>query len=1847
MKSQAQSISITSAPYSQLMTSLQQQENQVHQRIADLRKEGLWSLRRLPKLQEAARPKSHQDFLLEEMQWMATDFVQERRWKTATAKKLIRNVVRYHEDKRLHKERSKKAEQNRLRRLAASTAREIEHFWSSIKQVVEIKLQVEEERMKKTSNVQEISKRGQDTRIQDSAISGRKRKATTLLTDHEEIDEENAEVRNSEKENMGHQIELTDLAQEMEDSVSERASPLKEVVFIESLLRIDQHEGTEKTSAAMKHMRDIVEVAAAAEVLLPKDSAQITTAVEGDTPSLLYGTLRAYQKIGLDWLVKLYKKNLNGILGDEAGLGKTTQVIAFFTHLACNEGNWGPHLVVVQSRNILKWEIELKHWCPELKRLCIGSQRELIENKQELMKPNSFNVCITSYKQLFKGHQTLRKMRWRYLVVDDMQKIKNLTEKHWEALFHLQSQHRLLLIDTPLPNALRELWTMLHFLIPGISIPYLDFLVKAANEGTQDYCHKVATRLHKIVQPFILRRSKRHVEKQLPKKYEYVLKCHLSNRQKAMYEDVLLQPRIQETLENGNFVSVLHVLMQLQRICNHPDLIKPRLSGSSYVSETLEYTAASLVLKVLERDLWKDSDTCLFDLIGVESKMTDYEAQVLPKQKVTRKLIEEIYSSPHPSPRPNPMKLKPSRLFQPVEYGQKPEGRIVDFPTPPSWRTGNIVTVMATHHGKRQGRLPLATFSANCNKKGDKIVKLSQLASTAGAQGKTIQPNMPVTLQFKGKTFTLSYGQLCQLTGGRLQQLQGSVLHIVSVPGLRDLQSQWPVALLPLYRAGAGTVQDTGFPKHLKHQADVPTSTLVTQQITNLAVDDPETESKSVSTLECPTQTAFEDRNRHLKERLDRIFSGNERRCSRVPLYGRDLLGICSLIGEKKIPQQSSTRDNKWMWAGFVNCCLSSSASRGQNDPLQTLILTSDQRQESLKDYINSTLCVLPAAVAAPAYLRVGNPPPSYRHGMKIFKQNLKEQAAPYLHHLQQITTPRLLQFPDRRLVQFDSGKLEALAVLLQKLKSKGHRALILTQMILMLDILELFLNVRFLTYIRIDENVNCEQYLELIKRFNRDKRIFCAILSSHSPSMSGSHIEANTVVFCDTDLDPLMHAKAQEWCDTIGRNKDIHIYRLVSGNSVEEMLLKNGTKCLIKEVATQANNYPMTFLTQQTAQELCEVHSSLEDLDFRVKAGEFVVLSEKPSLAETISSKVARLFAEALSVEQRKEDLGKYAQEARIESRTEVTSELRCPRSIKAPSQLKELDDIMDLLTPIEKYALNYLELFHDYNDQGKQKVNEESKTANREWEVNHIKKLKEKEDKMQWEEEEELLTYTRQDAYNMEYVYEDPDGQIERMPIWTPLTLLPDHNNVYIDSVTCLMYDSTPISESKLPPLYARKESRRNKHRHGEVAVPQSLFHRATPRMLKMRRKGNKQKTILLKQQTYFAKPLPAVVKPAAEAGRAAAGQDNPEWLISEDWALLQAVKTQLLERPSNLAIMSPVHTPNWDLVSDLVNSYNQVYRSPKHCQNRYENVVIPREEGKNISSHPVCTRQIYAEDQNAAHTQLYMSRFDLMKKIARKRSPSVKPLRNNDDKPSSRIQAAFCCTVSMSKEQKASGGTSTAQVVLGQQQTAAVPTAPRELVTVISTQGSQAGMSVAESSILTTGLTTWQTQTPLMAQVMSAKPTGVQLSSKTVTPVHFQLPGQQETEAVEVQVPRIQSQLQAQGQIQVQIPQAAQVPQENLPVVSVPPPIVPFAGVETLPFTEISVTEISVATGYPPKAAGAQTLDVHVHQFPKLTHQETQQQSHSFPDCSRPSSCVEKVQAQSQTAAVSQSSPAGHHA
>ncbi|KAM9624575.1 E1A-binding protein p400-like isoform 3-T3 [Morphnus guianensis] len=646
--------------------------------------------------------------------------------------------------------------------------------------------------------------------------------------------------------------------------------------------------------------------------------------------------------------------------------------------------------------------------------------------------------------------------------------------------------------------------------------------------------------------------------------------------------------------------------------------------------------------------------------------------------------------------------------------------------------------------------------------------------------------------------------------------------------------------------------------------------------------------------------------------------------------------------------QHCSARINKWCWAGFANCLPYSSTSEVLKDPLQELILTLKQQQIALKDVVTRDLCVLPAVAVAPPDLYVANPPYTYTHRMKVLKLNLKEQVLPYLHSMQHIARPHFLQFPNPQLVQHDSGKMEALAVLLRKLKARGHRVLILTQMIPMLDILELFLNFHFLTYIRVNESgAHSWHYLESIKNFNQDKRFFCAILSSHTPSTGVSHVNANTVVFYDTDLDPLMDTKAKEWCDKLARDRDTHIYRLINGNSVEERLLKKGIKHLIQEVAAQGDDCSTDLLTQVLCSEYAE------------------------------------------------EDSRKFTEETLSEIRNDIGSELCDSRNTMVPSQLEQLASFVDQLKPIEKYALNFLELFHTLNDQKSQKVNKELKTANIKWEYRHPKELEKAEEKFQ--QEVELLTYTRQDAYNTEFVCEGPDGEVEIMALWTPPVVPENHDDVYTDSVMCLMYTSTPIPESKLPPLFvrkARKQQRTDLSSSGKskkrccrrmVAPPPSLFDQVTPRILNTRQKNKAQKTLLwVKQKTYFARPLSALINAAADTG-----QDSPAWLIAEDLALLKAVK-QLRTLPLNLAMVSPAQTANWDFVSDVVNSCSYVYRSPKQCQNHYiKSLAGP--EGENIGGYALRVRQAYAKDKNSERSQIYMNHFELMTMTTRKRSSS----------------------------------------------------------------------------------------------------------------------------------------------------------------------------------------------------------------------------------------------------------------
>lgn len=187
--------------------------------------------------------------------------------------------------------------------------------------------------------------------------------------------------------------------------------------------------------------RRVEEAAVLAASLQPTGTTLSETAVGTPVPRLLRHTLREYQHVGLHWLATMYARGLNGILADEMGLGKTVQTIALLAHLALERRDWGPHLVVAPTSVVLNWEMEFKKWCPAFKILTYyGTIKERKMKRVGWTKANSFHVCITSYKLVVQDHQSFRRKRWKYLILDEAQNIKNFKSQRWQMLLNFQTE---------------------------------------------------------------------------------------------------------------------------------------------------------------------------------------------------------------------------------------------------------------------------------------------------------------------------------------------------------------------------------------------------------------------------------------------------------------------------------------------------------------------------------------------------------------------------------------------------------------------------------------------------------------------------------------------------------------------------------------------------------------------------------------------------------------------------------------------------------------------------------------------------------------------------------------------------------------------------------------------------------------------------------------------------------------------------------------------------------------------------------------------------------------------------------------------------------------------------------------------------------------------------------------------------------------------------------------------------------------------------------------------------------------------------------------------------------------
>ncbi|KAJ1928535.1 putative ATPase [Tieghemiomyces parasiticus] len=263
------------------------------------------------------------------------------------------------------------------------------------------------------------------------------------------------------------------------------------------------------------------------------------------------GTMREYQLAGLEWMVSLYENGLNGILADEMGLGKTLQTISFLAFLRERQV-WGPFLVVCPLSTLSNWVNEFQRFTPDIPVLLyhgLPEERSRLRRRRLATEGPTFPVVCTTYELVMNDRKYLARYRWKYIIVDEGHRLKNLNCKLVQELKTYRSANRLLLTGTPLQNRISELWALLNFLLPEIfddpasfeswfDFSNLDDVSGQSRIVSEEASHSIVSKLHHILKPFLLRRLKSDVEKDLPKKREYVIYAPLTHLQTSYYNAI-------------------------------------------------------------------------------------------------------------------------------------------------------------------------------------------------------------------------------------------------------------------------------------------------------------------------------------------------------------------------------------------------------------------------------------------------------------------------------------------------------------------------------------------------------------------------------------------------------------------------------------------------------------------------------------------------------------------------------------------------------------------------------------------------------------------------------------------------------------------------------------------------------------------------------------------------------------------------------------------------------------------------------------------------------------------------------------------------------------------------------------------------------------------------------------------------------------------------------------------------------------------------------------------------------------------------------------------------------------
>lgn len=318
--------------------------------------------------------------------------------------------------------------------------------------------------------------------------------------------------------------------------------------------------------------------------------------------------LRMYQQQGIQWLYDLKNMNLNGILADDMGLGKTLQVLVFYEQYVSKEK---PSLIVCPSSLMYNWMSEIEKFKIDVDAVCVTGTQDV---RKDIIKENR-ELYITTYDYLRRDVELYMSMEFEYIVLDEAQFIKNPKTKNAQSVKSLKSKHRLALTGTPIENGLSELWSIFDFLLPGY-LYSLNYFTKNFEKPIQMGDDKRQAQLQKLVSPFILRRTKKQVLKDLPDKVEKDLWLNLSPEEKQLYlanlAQVNEQLQQQLELEQVDSILILAMMTRLRQIC-----CEPRMLYENYTGESTKFKMCLDLIETLKENdkkvLLFSSFTSIFD----------------------------------------------------------------------------------------------------------------------------------------------------------------------------------------------------------------------------------------------------------------------------------------------------------------------------------------------------------------------------------------------------------------------------------------------------------------------------------------------------------------------------------------------------------------------------------------------------------------------------------------------------------------------------------------------------------------------------------------------------------------------------------------------------------------------------------------------------------------------------------------------------------------------------------------------------------------------------------------------------------------------------------------------------------------------------------------------------------------------------------------------------------------------------------------------------------------------------------------------------------------------------------